>query len=239
MKTPPPGTVIGKKPGFTLVELLVVLAILAVLVALGYPALQRVRLRATAVTCASHLKQLALAHRMYEQDNQGKPPPNFATPSHPYGEGHNNPGLRLLRRYYRQPGPNGKYIWDRNNKYINEPIELCPSVRFNGLADNLANGPHYQMSSLPDTVYATYYQEPSQRPLIWDGFTNVWQAASPKVPLRHEGGILCAFLDGHVETIPAGDDRLYHRWWHYAIQNSFPDPDYLNDGTPMGSTTLP
>jgi|GEM_PF-1342326 len=241
MKTPPPGTD-ARKPaaGFTLVELLVVMAILAVIVALGYPALQRARLRATAATCVSNLKQLALAHRMYEQDNQGMPPPNNATKNnHPYSEGHDNVGIQLLRRYYRHPLPSGRYIWDGDHKFIREPMELCPSVRFNQLAEKLENGPHYQIWSINDTVYTTYYEEPSQRPLIWDGFTGVWQAASSQVPLRHEGGIQCAFLDGHVEWIPAEDGRLYHRWWHYAIADRAPNPARLYDGNPMGVTEKP
>lgn len=53
---------------FTLVELLVVTAILAILAGLLLPVLSRVRSRARSVTCVSNLRQLGTAFALYEQD---------------------------------------------------------------------------------------------------------------------------------------------------------------------------
>ncbi|GIW77841.1 MAG: hypothetical protein KatS3mg104_2904 [Phycisphaerae bacterium] len=58
--------------GFTLVELLVVIGIVAVLISLLLPALHRARSAAQAVKCASNMKQLAAGHLMYAQDNSGR-----------------------------------------------------------------------------------------------------------------------------------------------------------------------
>ncbi len=55
--------------GFTLVELLVVIAIVAILASLLFPALQRSKERARAMTCMANKKQLTLAWIMYSGDN--------------------------------------------------------------------------------------------------------------------------------------------------------------------------
>lgn len=220
----------------SLLELLAVLAVIGFLSAMVFPAIQKARLSAASAHCVSNLKQLAAAHRMYEQDHEGKPPPQIYTSTHPESEGHSGVGIRLLRWSYR-PGP--RYVWSVDNKYIREPIELCPSVRINKLASNLENGPHYAIYSMEDKKYAQFYSKPSLRPLIWDGITSSWTPGSPQVPLRHNRGINCAFLDGHVEWISGEDDRLYHRWWYYACQSAEPDNRYLKDGNRMGVTQLP
>jgi prepilin-type N-terminal cleavage/methylation domain-containing protein len=60
--------------GFTLVELLVVVGIIAVLIALLLPALGRARESARRIACASNLRQLAGACIAYAQANRGSYP---------------------------------------------------------------------------------------------------------------------------------------------------------------------
>jgi len=54
-----------EKSGFTLVELLVVMAILALLIGLMFPALQQARRAAMRAACISNLRQLAIANHAY------------------------------------------------------------------------------------------------------------------------------------------------------------------------------
>ena len=75
------------RAAFTLIELLIVLAIIAVLAALLFPVLRAAREQARRTVCASNLHQIGLALTMYRQDCDELPPrlslltPNYI--SHP------------------------------------------------------------------------------------------------------------------------------------------------------------
>jgi prepilin-type processing-associated H-X9-DG protein/prepilin-type N-terminal cleavage/methylation domain-containing protein len=67
--------------GFTLVELLVVVAIIAVLIAMLLPALNKARDSARTVVCLSNMRQLGLALDMYASENQDLYPPRPDDPA--------------------------------------------------------------------------------------------------------------------------------------------------------------
>ncbi|HEX4124080.1 MAG TPA: type II secretion system protein [Tepidisphaeraceae bacterium] len=82
-KQPVPGRI---RNGFTLVELLVVIGIIAVLIAILMPALEAARDQATTIECESNLRQLGLITIMYATEYQGFLPfsTNDADGQNPY-----------------------------------------------------------------------------------------------------------------------------------------------------------
>ena len=73
-----------KAPAFTLVELLVVIAVIASLAALLLPALSKAKAKALEVKCASNLRNWGQAFYLYAPDNNGSLP-------HTDDEGRNEP----------------------------------------------------------------------------------------------------------------------------------------------------
>ena len=94
--------------GFTLIEMLVVIAIISLLAAILFPVFAQARAKAYQAQCASNLRQIGLALVMYAQDNdetlmpgrhRAMPLPGSPTPAPPasYYGGWAGPGFIYLR----------------------------------------------------------------------------------------------------------------------------------------------
>ena len=113
--------------GFTLVELLVVIAIIAVLMSVLLPALGRARAAAARVTCASNMRQIAVATANYAQNFKGFLPPAVSSdfqPAASYNINNIKPlfDAKMLssdKVRYCPTGPNGEFFGGRANYEFN------------------------------------------------------------------------------------------------------------------------
>jgi len=76
----------NRSKGFTLIELMVVIAIIALLIAILLPSLQAARAHTKAVTCASNLHHISLAMANYLYGSKGTYPVSYAYPDNEDGQ---------------------------------------------------------------------------------------------------------------------------------------------------------
>lgn len=115
-------------PGFTLIELMVVCAIIALLVGLLLPAVQKVREAANRTVCANNLKQIGLACLHYEYDNHCLPP-SYVVEMGPSWMFMILPYIEQADHFKRWDKSKTYYDQADNVRFPQVPIYFCPSRR--------------------------------------------------------------------------------------------------------------
>lgn len=188
---------------FTLIELLIVVAIIAILAGLLLPALNKAREKANTIHCAGNLKQIGICMILYSNDFGRIPPRLSGAPFYPRWQCY-------LLPYIKQGAPCGRNQTDYLVKPGGRPISVfaCPASQSqNGEQGHYGVNLYLPQSPLDGNI--SRVKMPSQRLLAADtnrwGSIGDWQVSvnSNIVGLRHpeQGAANALFVDGHVSLL--------------------------------------
>jgi prepilin-type N-terminal cleavage/methylation domain-containing protein/prepilin-type processing-associated H-X9-DG protein len=234
---------VTRSSGFTLMELLVVMAIMAVLAAFLFPVLSKTRESSRRSHCTANVRQLSQAFLLYVQDYDGTTPggayTRFADPL---------TGRSIDGRRYT-------VLWGLLAYLRTERIFVCPSqLGWDFSTTDPALDTHrprqgsyasnYMMMGLPESMidpvsemilFADAYTPwidcyancngctGGCSSFIWDRIgRGYYQGDRAKPTAWHHGGVSLAFADGHVKWAPLG--RIFYRNWVLHLPET--DPHY-------------
>lgn len=203
---------ICRKPFFTLIELLIVIAIIAILASILLPALGKVKEKSKAASCTNNLRQLGLGVMIYADDHSGWAPANdikygyqniwnsmmvadkYAAPSAlgcpsttelRYNSSHLTAKLDSLTWQYTTYGMNRHYFYINSTYGVNDAVAFVRTVN-NSSKVLLGDSAYTPLAPLNGTFTLTP---------VFSG--NV----SYGLHGRHNNAANIAFADGHADSV--------------------------------------
>ncbi|WP_020470558.1 DUF1559 domain-containing protein [Zavarzinella formosa] len=202
----------NRRFGFSLLEQLVVIAIIAILIGMLLPAVQKVREAAHRMKCQNNLKQIGLALHHYHDTNDRFPPAI---------DGSHSPAIHSWAIFvlpYLEQGPLAdRYVWSKSwddpaNQpvvSVNVPVFICPStpssrtgvsgVQFYGASD-------YTPITGVDTN------------LIATGLLAPWQGNPSGVLADGVGYRIADITDGTSQTLLITEDAGRPELWRKGVK---------------------
>ena len=230
-----------RRTAFTLVELLVSIAVIAILAAMILPALSRSKQSAWRTQCTGNLRQLGIATELYWYDNKGN--------CFRYIFGNTNYGQTYWFGWIG-PGPEGQRPFDLSlgalHPYVNNSrVRICPSLncalaQFKFKADGMvfSYGYNFYLSAasinppvnttkishaagtvlFADAAQVNDFQAPASpaNPMLEEWYYVDTNTSYPNGHFRHNLKANVVFCDGHVDPekpVPGSlDSRLPNQY---------------------------